>query len=138
MRYYRLIDHTADFGLHIFGSDAGDLFTNAAAALFDIITDPEGIKSEEVRSISVSGEDWPDLMVNWLRELLFLWNVKERLIKAVQISKISEKKLAAELKCDRFDPDRHVIKTEIKAVTYHQIQVIRRPDRWETRVIFDV
>ena len=138
MRCYRFVDHTADFGLQIFGSDAGDLFSNAAIALFDIIADPEGIQAEEQSTIRVSGVDWPDLMVNWLRELLFQWNAKQRLVKTVRISKISEKKLVAHLRCDRFAPNRHVIKTEIKAVTYHQIRVIQKAGQWEARVIFDV
>lgn len=138
MRLYRLIDHTADFGLEIFGSDARALFTNAAEALFDIITDAERIEPKEKRSIRVSGADWPDLMVNWYRELLNIWNVKKRLVKSVFISQISERKLTAESLCQPYIPDHHIIKIEIKAVTYHQIQVVPKPEGWKARIILDV
>ena len=138
MRPYRFIDHMADGGIEIFGSDVKTLFSNAAAGLFDMITDRSRIKGKEVKTVGISGEDWADLMVNWLRELLYLWHVKEWLVETVRISEISTRKLTARIKYDRFDPDRHALKTEIKAVTYHQVRVARQMDRWEARVIFDL
>ena len=88
--------------------------------------------------MEVSGEDWADLMINWLREILYLWNGKERLVKSADITSLSETRLTAQVPFDPYDPDRHVIKTEIKAVTYHQIQVKRTPSGWTARIIFDI
>jgi SHS2 domain-containing protein len=138
MKNYRVIDHTADFGLHITGSDPADLFVNAAKALFDVLIEGRTLRAVDEMTLNVSGEDWPDLLVNWLRELLYLWAVKENILSAVRIDRISERQLSARLTCDRLDPERHRVKSEIKAVTYHQIQVTQGPDRWEGRVIFDV
>jgi SHS2 domain-containing protein len=135
---YELIDHTADFGIHVFGSDASELFSNAAWALFDMLTDIETITGNDSCKITVSGEDWCDLMVNWLREVLFLWNGERKLVKSVQILSISEKKLSAKIYLDAYTPDRHIIKTEIKAVTYHQIFVKSRSLGWEAGIIFDI
>ncbi len=135
---YQLIDHTADFGIHVFGSDSQALFANAALALFDVITEMDVLKSRDFCKITASGEDWSDLMINWLRELLYLWNGKELLVKSVQILSLSENKISANIYFDPFRPDRHTIKTEIKAVTYHQIQVKSGPSGWEARVIFDI
>ncbi|MBW2644149.1 MAG: archease [Deltaproteobacteria bacterium] len=135
---YNLIDHTADFGIHVFGSDSKELFANAALALFDLITDINHLKGLDSCNIEVSGDDWSDLMVNWLREILYLWNGKEFLLKKVRILSLSETKLSASVELDTFDPDRHIIKTEIKAVTYHQIQVNSSPSGWEARIIFDI
>jgi SHS2 domain-containing protein len=135
---YTLIDHTADFGIHVYGSDSKDLFANAAWALFDLITEMDQLTGLESCHIEVSGDDWSDLMVNWLREVLFLWNGKELLVKKARILSLSETELSATVECDAFNPDRHVIKTEIKAVTYHQIQVTSSPSGWEARIIFDV
>jgi SHS2 domain-containing protein len=69
---------------------------------------------------------------------LYFWNGKELLVKKTQILALSENELSANIELDHFDPDRHEIKIEIKAVTYHQIQVGRGPEGWEARVIFDV
>jgi protein archease len=135
---YRLIDHTADFGIHVFGSDLKDLFSNAAFAMFDLITDIKSLKGADESSLNVKGVDRPDLMVNWLRELLYIWNGKEKLVKSIYIIFITENELAAKIKFDSFDPARHSIKNEIKAVTYHQIQVNQIAKGWESRIIFDV
>jgi len=135
---YRLIDHTADFGLHVFGSDARELFANAAWALFDVITEIDELNGADSCNITVSGDDWADLMVNWLREILYLWNGRELLVKSAEILSLTENRLSANVNFDTFVPDRHLIKTEIKAVTYHQIYVKGGPSGWEAGIIFDI
>jgi SHS2 domain-containing protein len=135
---YRLIDHTADFGMQVFGSDSQELFTNAALAIFDVITEMDVLKGRDSCNITASGEDWSDLMINWLREILYLWNGKERLVKSVKILSLSEKNISAKIYFDAYKPDRHIIKTEIKAVTYHQIQVKSSPSGWKAQIIFDI
>jgi len=135
---YKLIDHTADFGIHVFGSDLKDLFTNAALAMFDQITIVKDLQPEKELKVHVTGSDWPDLMVNWLRELLYLWTGKELLVKHIDIQTLSEYNLTATLRIDPFKPGQHVIKNDIKAVTYHQIQVSQVANGWESRIIFDV
>jgi len=135
---YKLIDHTADFGIHVYGSDSKELFANAAWALFDLITEIDRLAGFDSCHIEVYGDDWCDLMVNWLREVLYFWNGKELLVKKARILSLSETQLSATIECDPFNPDRHVIKTEIKAVTYHQIQVTGSPTGWEARIIFDI
>lgn len=135
---YKLIDHTADFGIHVFGSDSRELFANAAWALFDVITEIDELKGADSFNITVSGDDWADLMVNWLREILYLWNGRELLVKSVKVLSLSENRLSAKVNFDAFVPDRHNIKTEIKAVTYHQIYVKSGPFGWEAGIIFDI
>lgn len=135
---YETIDHTADFGIHVFGADAKDLFANAAFALFDLITDIDTLKGVNEHKIRITGYDWPDTMVNWLRELLYLWTCKEMLVKTANISYLTEHELTARVNFDPYDPDRHEIKNEIKAVTYHQIQVEKGLLGWESKIIFDV
>jgi len=135
---YKLIDHTADLGIHVFGSDEKELFSNAAMAMFDVITDIEKLEGSRKHNVHVTGDDRPELMVNWLRELLYLWAGKEMLVKRVDIIAISENELSAIALVEAYDPERHVVKSEIKAVTYHQIIVERRSSGWEAKIIFDV
>jgi SHS2 domain-containing protein len=135
---YELIDHTADLGIHVFGSDPGDLFTNAALAMFDQIIDVKLSSGARKHRIRVTGADWADLMVNWLRELLYLLTVRELLVAAVDISSISESKLSADVATLEFDAALHPLKNEIKAVTYHQIKVVQSATGWEAQVIFDI
>lgn len=135
---YRLTEHTADFGIHVFGADPADLFANAAFALFDVMTDLNTVKGADSRSLEVTGEDWPDLMVNWLRELLSLWSLQNMLVKKTTVDTIGTHRLSARIAYDPYDPKRHTIREEIKAVTYHQIDVRGGSTGWEAKIIFDV
>lgn len=135
---YRIIDHTADVGLDVFGADPAALFATAARAMFDIMVAHESLRAAQSLSLTVEGADWPDLMVNWLRELLFLWSGKGLLVQATKILEISDGRITAEVTVDSFDPARHALGSEIKAVTYHQITVQRNLTGWEARIIFDV
>jgi SHS2 domain-containing protein len=135
---YRLLDHTADLRLEIFGVDGGDLFVQAALALTDLITDPRSVRPLDRRTIAVTGTDWADLMVNWLRELLYLWSGEERLVGAVELAALEQTRLQAQVDVDRFDPRIHTIRNEIKAVTYHQIEAGPFQAGWRARVVFDI
>lgn len=135
---YELIDHTADFGLHVKGNDANSLFVNAAHAMFDQITDTRWLKGIKTEHVQVKGNDWPDLMINWLRELLYLWTGKSLLVKVAVIDSLSKHQLSSTVKVDFFDPNHHVIKIEIKGVTYHQVLVRGDKEGWESKIFFDV
>ncbi len=138
MVHYFIIDHTADLGIQVFGIDPKQLFTHAGLSMFDLITDIQKLTVEDEHLVSVKGEDWPDLMVVWLRELLYMWVGKEMLVKSIDIQSIGEFKVSARVAWARFDPDCHVINREIKAVTYHQIQVTRTSRGWTSTIIFDI
>ncbi len=137
-RGYRFFDHTADFGLEIFGGDAHSLFEEAAKALFDLITPWASPEQGVRRKVDVTGDDWADLMVNWLRELLYLWNGESLLVRTIELNTLEESRLQATATCEAYDPDQHEIRNEIKAVTYHQISVGPFEDGWRARVVFDI
>jgi len=90
-----------------------------------------------VLDLTVDGRDWPDLMANWLRELLYLVNAKALVVRRVDITQIQPYRLSARIFAEAFDPRRHVIGKEIKAVTFHQLAV--QPDRngWRARIVLD-
>ena len=138
--YYRLFDHTADLGMEIFGGSVEELFSNAGHALFHIMVG-ENIRQSEAHhqhQIDVEGADWPDLMVNWLRELLYLWSGKLQIVDQIDITSLCETRLYATVTSIDFDPAKHRIDKEIKAITYHQIEVVPDAKGWRASVIFDV
>ena len=135
---YKLIDHTADFGIHVFGKDKEALFAHAALAMFELIVEAGRPGDCRMRRVVAEGDDWPDLMVNWLRELLYLWSGEEKLVHSIDIKELSDTSVTAKVTYDVFLPKHHQIINEIKAVTYHQIQVKPVGNGWETRIIFDV
>jgi len=135
---YKLIDHTADFGIHVFGKDEKRLFQNAALAMFELIVETGDARSGVQQRLSVEGADYPDLMVNWLRELLYMWAGGQKVLNAVAVDTLTSGSIAARVWAEPYDPARHSIIYEIKAVTYHQIDVAASNDHWEARIIFDV
>jgi len=137
---YRLIDHTADFGAEIWAPDAEGLFRQAAGAMLDLLFDhlPDEGAGAHVRDLEIEGTDWADLMVGWLRELLFLVNGVQLVPVRLEILELRRHLLRAKVLCSDYDSGRHPIKIEIKAVTYHQIEAGPVGDRWKARVIFDV
>jgi SHS2 domain-containing protein len=135
---YTIFDHTADLGVEIYGKTLPELFANAAFAVFDIITDLRFVKATEERQVVIEGSGWEDLLVNYLREILYLLNGEGLLLKKYAIGKIALYRLEGSVAGEFFDPATHRIHTEIKAVTYHQISVRETQDGWTGRVIFDV
>jgi len=135
---YEVIHHTADVGIRVFGENPKALFQNSAMALMDQIVETASLLPQKEIRFTIKGNDWPDLMVNWLREILYLWSGKALLTRSVQIQSITEKSLSSHVWVDPFSLQRHTLISEIKAVTYHQIQVLDRGSSWEAKVIFDI
>ena len=138
MKKYETFDHTADVGIRAFGRTVEEVFVNAAYALFDQWTDLRKVREKISQEISVQGADREDLLIRWLGELLFLGESRGYLFKEFTIRRLDSTSLKAVARGEIFDPSRHRFKTEIKAVTYHQVEVKEVDGKWEGRVIFDI
>jgi SHS2 domain-containing protein len=135
---FRILDHTGDLGILVFGRDLEELFSNAGEAFFDIITDVQRVRESTERIIRVEGPNLEDLMVRWLGELLYVHDVDGLLFRSFWIDELRDRSLKARARGEAFDEKRHVMKTEIKAVTYHKIQVKEEKEGWSARIIFDL
>lgn len=135
---YTLVDHTADLAVIVRGRDAADLFENAGRSLIHIMLGriPEG--RGKGKSIDLIGVDLCDLMVQWLGEILYLLEGDHQIATALTVLDLSATRILATAETVPFDPERHEVLTEIKAVTYHQVSVEEASDHWEARVIMDV
>ena len=135
---YSLLDHTADLGIRTWGVDLKKLFENAGMALMDLLIHGVSPKRALSKKMSLTGDDLADLMVRWLGEILYLLDCEMRVVTSIRIVDIRPSFLEAVLKAVPFDPAFHEILNEIKAVTYHQIEVAQKANRWEARIIFDL
>ena len=138
MKRYEVLDHTADIGIVVHGEDLKALFENAGEAFFHLITDLRKVKRRVERRIDIRGENLDRLMVDWLSELLYLHDVENLLFRGFKVEFVGEDGLRAIAEGEPFQEGVHVIKTEVKAVTYHQIRVEKRNGGWRARVIFDL
>jgi SHS2 domain-containing protein len=138
MKRFEILDHTADIGLIVYGSNLKALFENAGEAFFHLITDLKKVRRRVERRINIGGESLDRLMVDWLSELLYLHDVENLLFKGFKVESIGEDGLRAVVKGEPFQEQTHVIKTEVKAVTYHQIEVRQENGGWRAQIIFDL
>jgi SHS2 domain-containing protein len=132
------MEHTADGGLVVEAASVEALFAEAGLALVAQIVDPGRIQVRQWREVAVSGGDWTDLMVNWLRELLYLFNGELWLAGQVDVGRLAPVALEARVGGEAFDPACHEVKSEIKAITYHQAEVENKDGLWRAQVIFDL
>ena len=146
MLRYKEFEHTADIGVEIYGNTLENLFVNAGYALFDIIVDATTITPTITRSVRITGTDVEMLLMNWLRELLYLFSVHQEVYAEFEMQSIQTPSgvqtsvctLEARVRGEPLDPEKHDFRTEIKAITYHQFAVTHENDIWNARVLFDV
>jgi SHS2 domain-containing protein len=136
---YTIIDHTADLGLRIRGETLERLFENAAQAMLNVMGKVQALQPTETVPIRLDGRDLEDLLVRWLGEVLYLFQGEKKVTVHAQILSLSPEHLEANLDTIPYVPDKHEILCEIKAVTYHQVEISRKDDDlWEANVIFDI
>lgn len=141
MKRYEYLEHTGDIGIRAYGGTLEELFINAAQGLHESIVDLSTVGTTTQAEIEVAAESLEELMVAWLDELNFRHEVEEVFFRRVEIREISEApyRLLAVAYGEPVNFAKHVVYTEIKSVTYHQLIVEQTPDnRWMAQVIFDL
>jgi len=135
---FEIFDHTADIGVIVYGENLKALFENAGEAFFRLITDVRKVRYRVEKRIEIGGETLDRLMVDWLSELLYLHDVENLLFRGFKVESVGEGGLKAVVKGEPFQQGVHVIKTEVKAVTYHRMEVRQDNGRWRVQIIFDL
>lgn len=135
---YRVTARQSELAVRVLGTSQTELFANAAFALFDVMTDVDKIEIKERLPLEVEGVDMGDLMVNWTRELLYLYQGSGYLLKEFNIREAKTTSVKAEVCGEKIDPDRHEIKKEINAVAYHQSRMQKTGDQWTAQLIFEM
>lgn len=135
MERYVLIDHTADMMVRAFGSTLEECFGNAAYALFDQTVDLSNVGTSESVDIRVSGIDDEDRLFSFLSEMLFIEDADNLILREFDV-RFEGDDVVCTARGDRLDRSKHRVKSEVKAVTYHMMQIDR--DTPSVTVLFDV
>lgn len=138
MPVFEVIEHTADIGIRSFGRTEADVFQNAALGMFSLIARLGQVSEALCFKISVDAEDRETLLVEWLNELLYLYDSQDVLLERFEIDRLDETALEGKAYGEKIDRQRHELVTDIKAATYHMLRVNRTQDGWTAEVIFDV
>lgn len=139
MKRYEYTGHTADVGLIAYGETEAEAFENAAAGMFGLICDMSLVKSHETMDVEVKSAGGDEtLLADWLNELLYLYETREMLFGSFVVDSIEAGNLRGKAIGEPLDRERHVLKEDIKAVTYHMLEVGKTTDGWRVQVLFDV
>ncbi len=134
---FEVIDHTADIGIAAYGADLKEAFANAAYALFSLMVDLDNVADAVCSEAEVTAENREDLLVAWLNELIYLFEVENVLFARFEIDELSETRLRASCYGEKIDPERHKIKMAVKAATYHMLK-IEEERGYRVQVLFDI
>jgi protein archease len=136
---YRITKHQSELAVRVVGHSQADLFANSALTLFDVmVTDVEKIDCKESIPLEVEGTDRDDLMVNWVRELLYLYQGSGYLLKEFLIREVKDTFVKADVLGEKIDPDRHEIQQEIAAVASHKSRMQKTGNQWTAHLIFEI
>ena len=147
-RHCETFDHTADVGLTAWADSLGELLAALAEGLTDVICVRSRICPAAVRKLDVEAQDTEALAVDFLSKILYIFAVDGFLLAEASVRVLAGgpgapggggmTAISAELAGETYDPARHEIRTEVKAVTYHQIKIAPEGGRWVGRVILDL
>jgi SHS2 domain-containing protein len=135
---FEIVEHTADIGFRAWASTPAELFQNSALALMAIAADAEAVSGSEERTITVGGHDYESLLVNWLEEILYLFDSAQFAPRDFRVDEVTPTSVTGRLVGEPRESARHPWKVIVKAITYHGIEVAERNGRWESRVFVDV
>ena len=134
---FRILEHIADTGFEAYGESEEEALANAAVALVSIITDPEQIKIDGEKTIEVEGDDREHLVVRYLNELLYVIDGESFLPAKAEVTLGGGHTLKAVLSGETRTGG-HDVRTDVKAITYHQLAFQRTETGYIIRVFVDI
>ncbi len=139
---YTEVEHTADLAILVEADSLRELYRRAALALFALLVEGGDVHAGERRHLTVDGRDREDLMHELLSRLLSDFYADDFIAASIAVTHVDDRHLEADLEGECFDRRRHVSLREIKAVTYHGLEIRGAdesgPRLWQARVTFDV
>ena len=141
-KQYEYLEHTSDVKFLAFGKTLEDVFENSALAMFNVIIDTEKISGEVVKNVFLKSPDLESLIVDWLSEHLYIFEVEQIIFSKFHVDRIKkencEYSITSRASGEKFYQKSHPFETEIKAVTYSQLKVEKIEDGWKVQVILDI
>lgn len=128
------IEHTADWAIRVHGATLPDLFVNAALGMYNLMADLSSVTPSLERVIEVKGVDAEALLVKWLNELIYHTEMDSEVFCGFSIQSLEPTSLRAMAYGSRGSK----LKKQIKAVTFHNLQIVSTSDGYEVTIVFDV
>ncbi len=139
---FKFIDHTADIAVEAAGSTYEELFLAALEGWKNSVMDPEEHNTGmEIKSINLEEDSIEELLVSFLQEFNYLFESRKIFPSLINELKIIDNENVFQLESNiafcRI-PDTVNVKNEIKAVTFHQLDIKKEDDLYKTIIVFDI
>ncbi|MFX1518517.1 MAG: archease [Promethearchaeota archaeon] len=139
---YNILDHTADVKIEVFGSTLEEAFEVAGRALVEVMTEISKVEAKEKRHIAVTGEDLYALLYEWLEALIVLFDAEGLVFSRFTVYRIEQRTnewhLTGEVWGEMFDIDKHPQGTEVKAITYAEMEIQKEELHVRLQFVLDI
>ena len=136
-RFYRELEHTADWAVRVWGDSLAALFEHAAEAMFELQGADLAAEAVQATVTHCQAPDLEALLVSWLSELLYHSETGDVVYTrfAVEITDDAVKGFRLSALANGY-PGRGPL-SHVKAVTYYDLSVEDTENGWEATVTFD-
>lgn len=140
MKKYKFLEHTADAFFEAFGESFEELLENSAEAMCSVVYAIEKVEPKIAARVEASGGNKEELLHNFLEEVVVEMEMRGMVFREFKVKEFDEGKnlVIAELTGEKMNAEKHGLKTEVKAVTWHKFFVKREGSKWIARVLVDI
>ena len=139
---FEFLEHTADVYIVAYGRDLAEAFENAACAMFEVMTNVADVDPRVEESVEVTANDEYALLYSWLESLLVKFDTKQTLYSKFKITGIEQRNEQLTLKArvwgEEFNANKHSQRVGVKAVTYHRMEISKKPGSVTVKFILDI
>lgn len=139
---YKFLEHTADVYIASYGTSIEEAFENAALAFFEVMTDTDKVDPYLEEIVEIDEDDMKALLYSWIEDLLLKFDIDRMIYSKFHVEKINtvngKYTLKARIWGESFNERKHEPRTEVKAVTYHMMEISKRCNKIEIRFLLDI
>lgn len=132
---FKILPHTADVRMLVFGNSFKDLFLNALLGMEEVMGPIKTNKETNWRKFKIESLDSIALLIDFLSEILYLTQTNKEIYNQLEIKELKENSIEGRVKGIKVEG----FFKDVKGVTYHEAYVQQKSDdKWEAMIIFDL
>jgi SHS2 domain-containing protein len=131
---YEILDHTADLKIRAYGASLEELFNNILIAIAEAIK-PEILDSKFLaKEIKIQSPNLENLLIDFLSEVIYQSDLNDSVYTKAEFKKLTEKEIEGKI----FGQKIRKVESEIKAVTWHDLEIKKENNLWQATIVFDI
>lgn len=137
---YEFFEHTADVKFRAYGKSREEMFSNAAIAMTAVLLKPETVQPKIKKKVMNQAKDVQRLLYDFLEDLIFLMDTEHFIVSKVELIKITEHQGKLQLESELLGDHaaNYNFSGDIKSITYHDMYVEEKKDKFSAQVVLDV